>query len=108
MGYQGYNFCQQLKDTFQKKIEIVKRPKKYFWVPSEVSDVDEYLKSLGYLSSKGFQVQPKRWIVERTFAWLGKYRRLSKDYEYNVIFSEGLIYLAMIKTMLKKITKVMV
>jgi len=30
---------------------------------------------------KGFEVLPKRWIVERTFAWLGKYRRLSKDYE---------------------------
>ena len=31
---------------------------------------------------KGFHVLPKRWIVERTFAWLNRYRRLSKDYEY--------------------------
>jgi putative transposase len=31
---------------------------------------------------KGFKVLPRRWVVERTFGWLGRYRRLSKDYEY--------------------------
>jgi putative transposase len=36
----------------------------------------------GTTSTKGFKVLPKRWIVERTFAWLGNYRRLSRDYEY--------------------------
>lgn len=51
----------------------------------------------------GFQVQPRRWVVERTFAWLGKYRRLSKDYEYDVQSSEGFIYLASIRTLLKRI-----
>jgi hypothetical protein len=44
----------------------------------------------------GFQVLPKRWIVERTFAWLGKYRRLSKDYEYLPKSSEAFVYLASI------------
>ncbi len=52
---------------------------------------------------KGFKVQPKRWVVERTFAWLGNYRRLSKDYERLIRNSEGMIYLASIKTMLKRI-----
>jgi len=52
---------------------------------------------------KGFKVQPKRWVVERTFAWLGNYRRLSKDYERLLPNSEGMIYLASIKTMLKRI-----
>lgn len=42
---------------------------------------------------KGFAVQPRRWVVERTFAWLGKYRRLSKDYERDMTSSEGFIYL---------------
>jgi putative transposase len=45
----------------------------------------------------GFQVQPQRWIVERTLAWLGHDRRLSKDYEVKVKHSENFIRLSMIK-----------
>lgn len=52
---------------------------------------------------KGFAVQPRRWVVERTFSWLGKYRRLSKDYERDTASSEGFIYLASIRTMLKRL-----
>jgi putative transposase len=40
-------------------------------------------------------VVPRRWVVERTFAWLGRFRRLSKDYEYLTATSEAVIYLAM-------------
>jgi len=40
----------------------------------------------------GFEVQPWRWVVERTFAWLGRYRRLSRDYEHNPLSSETWIY----------------
>jgi putative transposase len=50
----------------------------------------------------GFAVQPRRWVVERTFAWLGKFRRLSKDYERDTLSSEGFIYLASIRTLLKR------
>jgi putative transposase len=42
-----------------------------------------------------FTVVPRRWVVERTFAWLGQCRRLSKDYEYLTAISEAVIYLAM-------------
>jgi putative transposase len=52
---------------------------------------------------KGFAVQPRRWVVERTFAWLGKYRRLSKDFERDCRSSEGWIYLASIRTLLKRL-----
>lgn len=52
---------------------------------------------------KGFVVLPKRWIVERTFAWLGRYRRLSKDYEYCPKSSEGMVYAASIHLMLKRL-----
>lgn len=51
----------------------------------------------------GFQVIPKRWIVERTFAWLGHYRRLSKDYETAPQTSETLLYMAMTRLMLKRL-----
>lgn len=52
---------------------------------------------------KGFQVLPKRWIVERTFSWFNSYRRLSKDYEYRTDTSETMIHLAMIRLMLKRL-----
>jgi putative transposase len=48
---------------------------------------------------KGYVHLPKRWIVERTFGWLGRYRRLSKDYEVNPHSSETWIYLAMVHRM---------
>jgi putative transposase len=48
----------------------------------------------------GFEVLPKRWIVERTFAWLGRYRRLSKDYEQLLENSQGVVYLASIHRLL--------
>jgi putative transposase len=51
--------------------------------------------------SKGFVVLPKRWVVERTFAWLGLYRRLSKDFEYLLKNSQGMVYLASIHRMLR-------
>jgi putative transposase len=53
----------------------------------------------------GFEVQPKRWIVERTFAWLYCFRRLSKDYEYYTTTSESMVYLASIRIMLKRLTR---
>jgi putative transposase len=55
-------------------------------------------------AQEGFAVLPRRWVVERTFAWLGHYRRLSKDYEECIHSSEGMIYIASIHTLLKRLT----
>ncbi len=78
--YRG-GFIDWVQETIEAVLEIVKR--------------DE--------GQKGFNVLPKRWVVERTFAWLSNYRRLSKDYERLTINSEGMIYLASIKTMLGRV-----
>jgi len=53
----------------------------------------------------GFQVLPRRWVVERPLAWLGRYRRLSKDYEVLPQTSEAWIYAAMVNLMLKRLTQ---
>lgn len=52
---------------------------------------------------KGFKVLPHRWVVERTFGWIGRYRRFSKDYECLPATSETMIYIAMINLMLRRL-----
>jgi putative transposase len=50
-----------------------------------------------------FKVLPRRWVVERTFGWLGRYRRLNRDYERQAKTGETMVYLAMIRLMLKRL-----
>jgi len=82
-GFSGEAFAAHIANTCQLKIEVVKR-----------SD-----------DLKGFVLLPRRWVVERTFAWLGNYRRLSKDYEYSVYSSDAMIYAAMIHLMVRRLAR---
>jgi len=56
--------------------------------------------------AKGFVVIPKRWIVERTFGWLNRYRRLSKDYELLPETSETIIQVTMIHLMIRRLARI--
>lgn len=78
-GYAG-QFVHWAKQAFGRAIEIVRRPQLHKFV-----------------------VLPKRWIVERTFGWLGRYRRLSKDYETLPDSSEAMIQIAMINLMVHRL-----
>jgi putative transposase len=82
-GYRGADFIQWVKEQFDCVFEIVKREE----------------------NVEGFQLLPRRWVVERTFAWLSRFRRLSKDYERKPTSSAGHVYVASIRLMLRRIMK---
>ena len=54
---------------------------------------------------RGFAVLPCRWVVERTFAWVTKYRRLNLDYERRIDHAEAMVKLAMIGLMLRRLAR---
>jgi putative transposase len=55
--------------------------------------------------TKGFLLLPRRWVVERTFGWFGRYKRLNKDYEYLTETSEAMIRGAMIHIMVRRLAR---
>ena len=57
-------------------------------------------------SRRGFELLPRRWVVERTFAWLSQNRRMSKDYERLCATSEAFIYAAMARIMVRRLASV--
>ena len=71
------------------------------WVKGECGWVLEIVKRSD--DTKGFKLLPRRWVVERTFAWLGRFRRMSKDYEFNTNSSESMSHLAMINLMVRRL-----
>ena len=81
-GYTGEAFAEWVKDRRPKlEVEVVKR-----------SD-----------DTTGFKVLPRRWVVERTFGWLMRHRRLARDYEKTESSAEALVYLTMIRIQLRRL-----
>jgi len=81
-GYRG-QLLDWVAERFRFRLRVVPRPKE----------------------QKGFVVLPRRWVVERTFAWLNHHRRLSKDYEGLMSTSETMVYIAMIRLMLRRLAR---
>lgn len=71
------------------------------WIEQELGWTVEIVTKLA--GTEGFAVQHRRWVVERTFAWLGKFRRLSKDYEWQEDTSEAWIYVAMAHILVRRL-----
>ena len=80
-GYSGVDFTAWVKKVTTWLLEVVVRPE----------------------GTKGFAVLPRRWVVERTFGWFGRSRRLSKDYEQLPETSEAMIYAVMVRLMLARL-----
>jgi putative transposase len=70
-----------------------------------VRDACGWLLSIVKRTTPGFEVLPKRWIVERTFAWLTRYRRLARDYEQKPDTVQAMTYAAMVHLMLRRFAK---
>jgi putative transposase len=103
MAYQRKSVKQEVSDL-GKKLKIVTRPPTRFWVPRDVIDVVSYLEERGIEVPQGFKVLPKRWVLERTFAWIDKFKGFSKDYEFKCSTSENLIMIAMARNFLHNIS----
>jgi len=105
----AYNGKGKGKDWIEQTLgwtaQIVQHPPRYkkVWVPNDIPP--EQIDWSKYLPPPGFRVLPRRWVVERTFAWQSQQRRLSKDYERLCVTSEALIYLAMIRLMLRRLAR---
>src|SRR5690242_2174414 len=100
-GYAG-KFETWVQETLNVRLEIVKHPwtgLRGVWVP-EGQQVD-----WDKIMPKGFHVLPRRWVVERTNAWITAHRRLSRDFEGTHSSSEAFIYLAMTRIMVSRLAR---
>ncbi|GGO33531.1 IS5 family transposase [Deinococcus humi] len=99
-GYTG-KLASDIKTHLGWTLEIVKHPWSGWqgtWAPKDAPPRHVEV-------PKGFVVLKRRWVVERTFAWLGKSRRLAKDYEALVETAENLVYEVMIRLMVRRLAK---
>jgi putative transposase len=82
-GYAGDKLCEALNKIGKWQIEIIKRSDR----------------------AKGFVVLPRRWVVERTFAWLNRNRRLAKDFEQTIASATVWLFMAAVQLLTRRIAK---
>jgi putative transposase len=94
-GYNG-KIGEWIKERLGWALEIVKPPRRWVRVPAN-EEPPPY--------PAGFIVLPRRWVIERTIAWIMRNRRMSRDYEFLCETTEALIYVAMTRLMLRRLAK---
>jgi len=97
-GYTGIGKS-WIEQHMQWTVEVVERSPRRGWIMTE----DQGL--VWVTLPKTFEALPRRWVVERTIAWIGRSRRMSKDYEYLTSSSEAMVYLTMLRLMLTRLAK---
>jgi putative transposase len=110
-GYQGGG-GRWAEEVMGVSVEVVRKPPKP--VSEDVAKVwaEEWAKEgkevdwQRLLPPRGLKVLPRRWVVERTFSWLGQNRRMSKDYERLPESSEAFVYAAMSRLMVRRLARV--
>jgi putative transposase len=109
-GYQGRG-RRWTEEVFGVSVEVVRKPPKP--VPEEVAKrwAAEWAKEgkkldwQSLMPPKGFKVLPRRWVVERTFAWISHNRRMAKDYERLCATGEAFVYAAMTRLMVRRLAR---
>jgi putative transposase len=95
-GYRGADLRRWITEGLGLSLEIFQRKPRWVWVRNDVEPEP---------IPAGFEVIRRRWVVERTFAWISRNRRMSRDYEFLPETGEALIYVTMIRLMLKRLAK---
>ena len=109
-GYRGRG-RRWAEEVLGLSVEVVRKPQKP--VPEKVAKVwaEEWAKEgravnwQRLMPPKGFQVLPRRWVVERTFAWICHNRRMAKDYERLCATGEAFVYAAMTRLMVRRLVR---
>jgi putative transposase len=109
-GYEG-RVRRWAEEAMGLSVEIVRKPPKP--IPEKVARIwaEEWAKEgrkidwQRLMPPRGYVAQPRRWVVERTFSWLGQNRRMSKDYERLCASAEAFIYVAMIRLMVRRLAR---
>jgi len=110
-GYQGRG-RRWVEEVLGLSVEVVRKPPKP--LPEEVAKTwaEEWAKEgkkvdwLSLMPPRGFRVLPRRWVVERTFAWISHNRRMAKDYERLCVTGEAFVYVAMMRLMVRRLARV--
>jgi putative transposase len=109
-GYEGRG-RRWAEEAMGLSVEVVRKPPKP--VPEEVARIwaREWAKEgkkldwQRFMPPRGYVALPRRWVVERTFSWLGQNRRMSKDYERLCATGEAFVYAAMIRLMVRRLAR---